>query len=298
MKQITVFFEGWGLPMFSFNRVAFTLFGKVDVYWSWLVILLGVAVGLVLAVRRGKKQERIAGFDLLEIALCALLGSRILPLVAQYGWLKSFRYAQALELWGSIVLAALFALIACRLMKLRWQKAADALAPAFLLCLAVWMWATFADGSGSGAGILSDRATLRLFGQAVTLPAGEGSLLWFFRMGLYPNAIVPGYLVFVHPLFLYLSVWCLAGAVWISLIYRHKFYDGQVFLLAAVWLSLGVVFPAGLSEHALAPQVQWVAGILAILGIFCLIERGIAYGRAKKRLDAGLLVRIREEETE
>lgn len=298
MKQITVFFEGLGLPMFSFNRVAFTLFGKVDVYWSALVILLASVIGLILALHRGKKRERIAVFDLLEIALCALLGSRILPLIAQYGGLSSLKHAQALELWGSIVLAVLFALVASRLLKLRWQKAADALAPALLLGIAVWVWASFADGSGSGAGILSDRAVLRLFGKEIALPAGEGTLLWFFRMGLYPNTAVPGYLVFFHPLFLFTSVWCLAGFVLVSLFYRHKLYDGQVFLLAVIWFSLGLVFPAGLSVHALASQVQWVAGLSALLGIICLIERGAVYGRAKKRLDAGLLVRVREEENE
>ena len=69
-------------------------------------------------------------------------------------------------------------------------------------------------------------------------------------MGLYPNNEFADYMVFVHPLFLYTSVWCLIGFLLLNLFQRFKAYDGQVFWLGVAWFCLGMIFISGLSTAA------------------------------------------------
>lgn len=292
INQVTVFFEGLGLPRMTWNKTAFTLFGKVDFTWSGLVLLIAVVAGAVFAIRRGKKRERIGGDDLFEIILCGLFCARVLYMIDGFGAFRSLSRAAELKLWGSVFLAVLAVVLVSRLLRVRVEKAADVLAPAILLGLCIGAFCGLLNGDPDSAW-MRETSALNLFGKTVALPTGEGTPWWLFRMGLYPNNEFDTYMVFVHPLFLYAAVWSLVGFVGLNLYARHKVFDGQVFLLGLVWLSLGLVFLCGLSTAPLAGEVQWVAAIAAVLAVARLIVQGIAYRRARKRFEAGLLVIVR-----
>jgi prolipoprotein diacylglyceryltransferase len=46
-------------------------------------------------------------------------------------------------------------------------------------------------------------------------------------------------MVYVHPTFLYESLWNILGFVLINIFYRHKKYDGQIMLMVFGWYGLG-----------------------------------------------------------
>ena len=290
--QVTVFFEGLGLPRFSFNKTAFTLFGKADITWSTVIVLVALIAGTVFALLHSRRREGIAGEDLFELILCGLLGSRVLYLAESFGAFRRLSWSAELCFFGSLLLAALFPFLVSRLLRVRADKAADILAPALLLGFCIGLFAVFADGNADSVW-MRETSALKLFGKTVALPTGEGTFWHFFRMGLYPNNEFADYMVFVHPLFLYLSVWCLLGFVLVNLFHRHKAFDGQIALLSLIWFCLGAVFVCGLSTSQLAVEVQWVAAIAAVLAAVRLIVLGVAYRRAKRRLEAGLLVIVR-----
>lgn len=292
MNQVTVFFEGLGIPRFSFNKTAFTLFGRVDVTWSALILLVAFLAGTVFALCHSRRREGISGEDLFELILCGLLGSRVLYLAESFGAFRGLSWSAELCFFGSLALAVLFPLLIARFLRVRADKAADILAPALLLGLCIGAFAAFADGNADSVW-MRDVSALNLFGKTVSLPTGAGTLWHLFRMGLYPNNEFAFYMIFVHPLFLYLSVWCLLGFVFSNLFYRHKAFDGQIFLLSLVWVCLGMAFICGLSTAPIARTVQWLAAIAAFLAVVRLIVLGVAYRRAKRRLEAGLLVIVR-----
>lgn len=292
MNQVTVFFEGLGLPRMTWNKTAFTLFGKIDFPWAALVLLAGIIAGTVFACRRGKKRERISGDDLFEVVLCGLLGSRLLYMIDSFGAFRKLSWAPELKLWGSVVLAVLFVVLICRFLRVRVEKAADVLAPAILLGLCIGAFYGLLDGNADSAW-MRETSGFSLFGKTLALPSGEGTPWWLFRMGIYPNNVSDIYMVFVHPLFLYAAVWSLVGFVGLNLFARHKAFDGQVFLLGLIWFALGLIFVTGLSTAPQAGEVQWVAAVAAILALIRLIVLGVAYRQARKRFEAGLLIIVR-----
>lgn len=292
MNQVTVFFEGLGLPRMTWNKTAFTLFGKFDIPWAGLILLAGIIAGTVFALLRGKKREGIGVDDLFEIVLCGLLGSRVLYLIDSFGAFRNLSRAAELRFFGSILLTVLFILLICRILRVRVEKAADVLAPAFLLGLAVGAFCFLSDGTPDVAW-MRETTALNLFGKTFAMPSGDGTFWRFFRMGLFPNNEFTSYMIFVHPVFLYTAVWSLLGFLFLNLYRRHKVFDGQVFLLGLVWLCAGLVFLTGLSTAPLAGALQWVAAVLTVLGVARLIVLGVAYRRARKRFEAGLLVIVR-----
>lgn len=292
MNQVTVFFEGLGIPRFTFSKTAFTLFGKISVSWAALILLAALAAGTAFALCRSRKTEGLVGDDLFELILCGLLGSRILYFADSFGAFRSLSWAAELRLFGSVLLAVLLPYLIARLLRIRSDRAADALTPALLLGFCIASFSSLANGNPDSAW-MRETTEMNLFGMTVALPTGSGTPWRLFRMGLYPNNEFTNYMIFVHPLFLYLAVWCLLGFALTALLERHKAFDGQIFLLGLVWLSVGLVFVCGLSTAPLAGELQWVAAIAAVLALIRMIVTGAAYRRAKRRLEAGLLVIVR-----
>ena len=72
----------------------------------------------------------------------------------------------------------------------------------------------------------------------------------FCRMGL---TAPDGSAVYVHPTFLYESLWNLCGLVLLSLFVRRgkRRYDGQCILLSFLWYGLGRVWIEGLRTDSL-----------------------------------------------
>ena len=72
----------------------------------------------------------------------------------------------------------------------------------------------------------------------------------FIRMGV--NNVLTGYSErFVHPTFLYESLWNVLGFVLINIFYKHKKYDGQIFLMIFGWYGLGRMWIEGLRTDSL-----------------------------------------------
>jgi phosphatidylglycerol:prolipoprotein diacylglycerol transferase len=75
---------------------------------------------------------------------------------------------------------------------------------------------------------------------------GETELPW--KMGLTSGSGT----VYVHPTFLYESLWNIAGFILIHIFSkRHRKYDGQIFLLYLAWYGLGRFWIEGLRDDSL-----------------------------------------------
>ena len=88
-------------------------------------------------------------------------------------------------------------------------------------------------------------------------------------MGIIEN----GQLIYVHPTFLYESLWNLIGLVLIHFLSKKRKFDGQVFLYYIIWYGLGRAWIEGLRTDSLYWGPFRVSQVLA--AVSCLLAVGV-----------------------
>ena len=100
-----------------------------------------------------------------------------------------------------------------------------------------------------------------------------------FDLGTVHRADVEEYLtsngIFVHPTFLYESIWCLLGFILLHFLGKHRKFKGQLALTYGVWYGTGRAFIEQLRTDSLylgqLKVSQWLSGVLAIVCAILLI---------------------------
>lgn len=258
MEKVIVWFEGLGWERMTLNKVAFTLFGKIEVRWYGIFITLGIVLAFLYAAWRGKKNEGVILDDLLDVGIATVvlgvIGARlyyVLTSLDQYPdfWSVFRVWEGGLGIYGGIIGGCLGILIVCKWKKLKWQKLFDMIAPGVMIAQALGRWGNFFNGEAYGYPI-GDTTRYFFFTKEFELNSGKGTFFHLFRMGLYPNDIAPG-IVFVHPTFLYESVWNIVGFLIINQFYKRKKFDGQIALMYFTWYGFGRMFIEGLRTDSL-----------------------------------------------
>lgn len=73
---------------------------------------------------------------------------------------------------------------------------------------------------------------------------------------------------YVHPTFLYESLWNLLGLILVTVFYKKKKFHGQVFLFYAIWYGAGRAFVEGLRTDSLMLGSFRVSQLLSV--VICL----------------------------
>lgn len=261
MKEIVnVSFPGLGIDEFSLSKIAFTLFGKVEVRWYGILITTGILLAVLYTMWRGKRNEGIVPDHVIDIALVTVvmgvIGARLYYVLTDSGnTYDSFLdviaiWEGGLGIYGGIIGGCLGIVLACTVKKISWRKLFDMAAPGVMLAQAVGRFGNFCNGEAYGS-LIGETTTFTFFGGEHILGAGEGSLFHTLRMGLSPNMYSGVETYYFHPTFLYESLWNILGFVLINLYYRHKKVDGQVALLYFAWYGFGRMFIEGLRTDSL-----------------------------------------------
>ncbi len=242
--MVTISFPGLGIENFTVKSTAFTIpiFGGVSVRWYGLIITLGILLAFLYCAYRAK-QEEIVFDQLLDIAIFTIIfgiiGARAYYVLTSLDQYDSFYSVIAiweggLAIYGGIIAGALTIWLVCRHKKIKTLKMLDAVAPAVMIGQILGRWGNFFNGEAHGTVI------------------SEGSPLYFIRMGLYPHHVsgVPG-MAYVHPTFLYESLWNLCGFLLIHFLYKKKKFDGQILLMYLTWYGFGRMFIEGLRTDSL-----------------------------------------------
>ena len=260
MEKVTVFFEGLGLPRITLNKIAFTLFGKIEVRWYGILITLGIILAFLYAAWRGKKQEGVILDDLLDVGIATVvlgvIGARLYYVLTSLDQYNSFGSVFAiwnggLGIYGGIIGGCLGILLVCKFKKnkLSWRKLFDMIAPGVMIAQALGRWGNFFNGEAYGYPI-GETTQYFFFLKEFHPKSGPGTFFNLFRMGLSPNMYSYGE-VFVHPTFLYESVWNVIGFILINLFYKRKKFDGQIALMYFTWYGFGRMFIEGLRSDSL-----------------------------------------------
>lgn len=254
-------FPGLGIGEFEVNSVAFSIFG-LDIAWYALIITIGMICAVTYTVISSRKMGMTID-DVIDYALFTIpigvVGARlyyVLTTLDQYdSFLDVINIRQGgLAIYGGIIAGGLTVLAVSYFKKINFLAFADYVAPGVLLAQGIGRWGNFMNGEAYGD--ITD---------------------WFCRMGLQNGNTLHDFgtseMVFVHPTFLYESLWNLLGVLAVFLFdrYIHKKYDGQLFLMIFGWYGFGRMFIEGLRTDSLyVPGTdirisQLLAGIIFIV---------------------------------
>ncbi len=262
-EYILVSFPGLGIEPIVLNKLAFSL-GNLGVYWYGILITVGIVLAFVYAYIKSKR-EGISTNDLLDMGIwgvvCAVVGARLYYVLTSLGSFKG-RFFDIFKIWeggiaiyGAIIGGAIAIAVVCKLKKIKVLKAYDAVAPAVMIGQIIGRWGNFVNGEAYGYEI------------------AEGSIFYGLRMGIYPH-VADGItaaetrLAYVHPTFLYESVWNLLGFIIINIFYsRKKKFDGQIFFMYMAWYGFGRTFIELLRTDSL--YLFGTIRISALVGCLC-----------------------------
>ena len=271
--MVTVSFPGLGIGEISFNKVAFSLFGTIEVRWYGIIMVTGIILAFLYAYYRSK-HEGISFDDLLDYAiftvLSGIVGARLYYVITSG---QKYTFGEIFAIWnggiaiyGAIIGGATALLCVSLYKKIKWQKAFDMVCPGVMIGQIVGRWGNFFNGEAYGES-----------------PAAD-SLLYFMRMELRHEDWMNSYVC--QPTFLYESLWNLIGFLIINALYKKKKYDGQVFLMYITWYGFGRMFIEGLRTDSLMVGSFRISQVVAFLcftvGFALLVYLGVrASNRAK-----------------
>ena len=224
------------LGSFSFNPPScFSLFG-LNIYYYGVIIALGFILAMVYCSRNsrdfGIKSDDF--FDLmLWIIPCCIIGARLYYVLfnlehylADPGEIFAIRDG-GLAIYGGIIVGVIVVICVSRHKKIPIPAMLDLAVFGLLIGQILGRWGNFMNREAFGA---------------------ETDI--FCRMGL---TAPDGSTIYVHPTFLYESLWNLAGLIFLIVWTKkgHRKYDGQCTLIYFFWYGLGRAWIEGLRTDSL-----------------------------------------------
>jgi phosphatidylglycerol:prolipoprotein diacylglycerol transferase len=222
------------------DPVAISL-GPIQVHWYGLIIGVGIALALWLAMREGEKRglDKDLFPDLMLWAIpIAILCARLYYVIFQWDY-YSQNPGEILSIWnggiaihGALIGAVATAYIFAKKKNVSFWKIADIAAPSIILGQAIGRWGNFINQEAHGGEVS------RAFLENLMLPD-------FIINQMYING------AYYHPTFLYESIWNIAGFALLLLLRRVNLGRGELFLSYVIWYSIGRFFVEGLRTDSL-----------------------------------------------
>lgn len=261
------------------NRV-FLQLGPITIYWYAVFIMSGVALGLFLAIREGKKMGINSEFfyDLVTYGLpISIIGARIYYVAFSWDYYSSHP-EDIIKIWqggiaihGAIIAAFIFGYFFCKKRKVSFWLVADIASVSFIIAQAIGRWGNFMNQEAHG-GVVPG-ATLdaqREFLQSLFIPD-------FIVNNMYINE------AYYHPTFLYESLWNMVGCLFIVFVLRKlpKLLVGEIAAFYAVWYSIGRYMVEGMRTDSLMltesiRMAQFISITTIVLVLILVIYRRLA----------------------
>ena len=230
--------------------------------------LAAVAVAYLEARRRGQDTEHLFSMALIVIPL-GVIGARAYHVIDKWDFYSAnpgeIIGGAGLGIFGAIAGGAVGLIIYTtwrRLNPLRWM---DILAPGVILAQGIGRWGNYFNQE--------------LYGYPTDLPWG---------IFIDPANRLLGFEDYTHfhPMFLYESLWNLAGFAMLMIVGRKlkdRLKDGDILLLYLIYYGVGRFFLEGFKIEVWSiggiPTARWISGALVIIGTAILAYRHRRTGR-------------------
>lgn len=252
-------------------RRGFSIFG-VNIYWYGVLIAIGVVLAYIYAMHRATRDFGLVKDRVFDVVFVCIIGgflcARIYycvftnlnpqtPPDKKYNFITMFTTMRdgGIAIYGGIIGAVLIGLLMCKLRKVNFFALADLASLGFLIGQTIGRWGNFINQEAYGAACDSDWL-FAMSGNSIRMEMPAGS--------------------FVHPCFLYESVWCLLGFIFLH-IYSKKLrtFDGEVALLYVAWYGFGRSFIEQLRTDSLyagpLKVSQWVGAVSFVAAMVCFV---------------------------
>ena len=234
------------------DSVAFKLFGH-EFPWYAIFITLGIIFCFFYTIYRARRvgiiPDHIIDIGIVAV-ICGIIGARAFYVATSWDSYKDnlvdiFKiWEGGIAIYGSLIGGAIGVIIVCKIKKLSFPLVADCLSPSLLFAQALGRWGNFFNAEAYGA---------------------ETDI--FCRMGL--QRMGSAHTIYVHPTFLYESIWNLLGFILINLLYKKKKFDGQIVCMVFAWYGFARMFIEVLRSDSLyiVPGYDvWYNKISVIIG--------------------------------
>ena len=272
-------FPGLGIDEFEVNPIAISI-GNLEIRWYGIIICIGMLLAVAYVMFRAK-QRNISIDDVIDIALviipCGIVGARLYYVIMEFDrylytdgdfWKNLGQtlyniiavWEGGLAIYGGIIAGGIALVCVAKSKKLNTFTVLDMVAPAVMIGQILGRWGNFFNGEAHG---------------------GETDI--FCRMGLWEK----GEQIFVHPTFLYESLWNLVGFAIANVLYRKKKFEGEIFFFYIAWYGFGRMLIEQLRTDSLMVGVFRISQVVGfacfIVGTACLI---VFANRAKAEKEA------------
>lgn len=261
-----VSFPGFGIGEFKINPTVFSIIPeKLTIEWYALIICVGLIVTYIVCDLLSNRFD-VGKDDLLDVLLFGLpagfIGARIWYIL---GDLESFdSFLEMISIWngglaiyGGIFGGCLAGYLVCRYKKVSFLNMLDLSAVGFMVGQIIGRWGNFANVEVFG---IETDLPWRM-GVNVMNDAGTALLEWSY----------------VHPLFLYESLWNLIGLLMLFAYMDSRKFRGELFLLYAAWYGIGRAWMEPLRDatynlHIFGLRINMLLAIaIAVVAIAALV---------------------------
>ncbi len=213
-------FPGLGIGEFTINPTAFKITDNITIEWYAIIICIGILAAYFICDRLAKRFD-IKGDDIIDGMLVGLpagfIGARVWYILGDLDSFDSFMdmisvWNGGLAIYGGVLGAVLAVAVFCKVKKISLPNLLDLVAIGFMIGQIIGRWGNFAN--------------VEVFGVQTELP---------WRMGVGVDCIAE----YVHPLFLYESLWNLLGLLIILGYMDFRKYKGELFLMYMTWYGIG-----------------------------------------------------------
>ena len=293
-----VSFPGFGIDNFTVNNEAIVINDNFAIYWYGIIITLGIIAAFFYGTYRGK-FEGIDFDTCVDVALFTVIlgvvGARLYYVLAEldqfipkpfnlFGFIKNVFNVRGggLAIYGGIIGGILGILVTTTYKKIKFLKLTDMAALGVMIAQSMGRWGNFFNGEAYG-GIVS-----------------ESSPLYFMRMGLISYNTLHDFntteMVYVHPTFLYESLWNLTGFIFMNFLYKKKKFNGQISCMYLAWYGFGRMFIESLRTDSLyipgtAIRISQLVGFLCFVVFGALLILGLIYSK-KYELEGATMNKI------
>lgn len=268
--------------LLAINPVAFSL-GNMEVRWYGILIALGIVlayfVGQREAVKRGLPEDFLA--DLLIWAIpISIISARIYYVSMKWEYYGA-NPEKIIQIWnggiaihGALIGAVITAFIFCKKKGFSFLKVADILAPSLLIGQIIGRWGNFMNQEAYGGPVS------REFLENLMIPNWVIEQMYVQDLGTY-----------VHPTFLYESLWNVVGLIILLILRKVNLHRGEIFFSYMIWYSIGRFYIEGMRTDSLylieelLRSAQVVSILAIVLGIILIVYRRMKVRPVVRYLD-------------
>lgn len=257
------------LTLTAMDPIAFTL-GPLTIRWYALLIVSGIILAYFVAqheaTKRGLHEDFLSDLLLWTLPI-AIISARLYYVINKWDYYGQ-NPGQIIAIWeggiaihGALIGAFITAYIFCRVKNVSFLKVADITAPSILIGQIIGRWGNFVNQEAYGGNVS------REFLEGLMLPNWIIEQMYVEELSSY-----------VHPTFLYESMWNVVGLIILLVARKINWHRGEMFFTYLIWYSIGRFFIEGLRTDSLyligdLRSAQVVSILAIVIGVSAIIYR-------------------------